>query len=158
MKGLTLLLVSAAAAFALAGSAAAGTQDHVLGGGKSVTDLINISAHSGPLGENPWGHVSAHNQPAYPVEFVVEGDVTCLRVLGNTAVIGIRNTKLEAAGYPINVYPGTLQYVTDGAMLGIPDAISYQFPITTVPTVCPVPSMVFTIFPMTQGNFVIQDN
>ena len=158
MKGLTLLLVSAAAAFALAGSAAAGTQDHVLGGGKSATDIINISAHSGPLGENPWGHLQAEDQPIFPTEFDIEGDVTCLRVLGNTAVIGIRNTKLEAAGFPISVFPGTLQYVTDGAMLGIPDAISFQFPVTAVPMTCPVPSMVFTIFPMTQGNFNIQDN
>ena len=54
MKGLTLLLLSAAAAIMFAGSATAGSQDHVLGGGKSVTDLINISAHSGPNGESPW--------------------------------------------------------------------------------------------------------
>ena len=94
----------------------------------------------------------------YPVEFDVEGEVTCLRVLGNMAVVGIRNTKLEAAGYSISAFPGTIQYVTDGALLGIPDAISYQFPITTVPTVCPIPSIAFTIFPMTQGNFVVQDN
>jgi hypothetical protein len=159
MKRLPLLLsMSAALAFAFAGSATADTQDHVLGGGKSVTDLINISAHSGPAGESPWGHLKAQNQPAYPVHFDIEGNVTCLRVLGNTAVLGIRNTKLEATGYPPSVYPGTIQFVTDGALLGIPDSISYQFPVTFVPTVCPVPSMAFTIFPMTQGNFVVQDN
>lgn len=159
MKVLPLLLtMSAAVALVFAGTATADQQDKVLGGGKSVTDKINISAHSGPAGESPWGHLKAQNLPSYPVPFDIEGDVTCLRVLGNTAVLGIRNTKLEAPGYPPNLYPGTIQYVTDGALLGIPDSISYQYPVATVPMICPIPSPVFTIFPMTHGNFVVQDN
>jgi hypothetical protein len=156
MKGLTLLLLSAAVAFALAGSANA---DFAAGGGKTVTDIFNLAAHGGPLGENAYGHMHARDNPSAPIEFEFRGDVTCMRVIGNNAVVGGPITHFEQVGFPNpQLYHGFTFYVTDNSMLGIPDAISYQFVLFAPPPVCPLPSSVLTIFPVTQGNVVVRDD
>jgi hypothetical protein len=151
-----LLTLCAAVALAFAGSANA---DFAAGGGKTVTDIFNLSAHGGPLGENASGQTHAKGNPSGPIDFEIRGDVTCMRVIGNTAVIGGPLTHFEQAGFPnINLYHGYTFYVTDNSMLGIPDAISYQFVTAVPPPVCPLPSPVFTIFPLMQGNVVVRDD
>ena len=135
-------------------------RDSVLGGGKSHSDIINVAAHSGPNGAAPFGHVQARNVNGYDYEFDIEFDVTCLRVSGAVATIGGRTTKLVAPPpYNIDDYPGVIQFVFDGRSTDTPDAISFQFPVTYIPTpaTCPEPSTVYTIFPLLQGNFNVVD-
>jgi hypothetical protein len=51
---------------------------------------IDISAQSGPSGENPSGHVTVSGLGGQP------DPVTCLQVNGNTAYVGFRNSFLSA--------------------------------------------------------------
>jgi hypothetical protein len=133
-------------------------RDSVLGGGKSYSDIFNVVAHSGPNGEAAFGHLKAQNVNGFATPFDIEADVTCLRVDGDLATIGGRLTKLDnSVGYTLDVYPGVIQYVKDGRATGTADAISYQFPVTYIPTSCPAPSDVFTVFPLLQGNINVHD-
>ena len=63
---------------------AAAKQDRVMGRGSAEPETdIQVSAHSGPLGEHPHGRFS---YSLFGRE--VGGEVTCMRVVGNTAVVG----------------------------------------------------------------------
>ena len=139
--------------------AAAATGPTVLGGGKTATDIFSINAHSDvPLiGGAATGHLIAKENPAVRdlFTFDITGDVTCLRVLGNTAVVGGTVTEDLLNGQPFFPnFHGFLFYVTDnGNQLGLPDTISYEFVIPASPgAACPLPNPVLTIFPLTQGN------
>jgi hypothetical protein len=66
-------------------ASAAPPNDSVTGGGKHVVTLTQgISAHSGPAGEDPRGNVTIAQNG---VGLFAHGDVTCLLVTGNRAVI-----------------------------------------------------------------------
>ena len=133
-------------------------RDSVLGGGKSYSDIFNVVAHSGPNGEAAFGHLKAQNVNGFATPFDIEADVTCLRVDGDLATIGGRLTRLDnSLGYTLDLYPGVIQYVKDGRATGTPDAISYQYPVTVIPTSCPPPSDVYTVFPLLQGNINVHD-
>src|SRR5438045_7853280 len=64
-----------------------------LGGGKLATadgtDIatFNVAAHSGPLGTNARGHVHAKTVQSLPVSQEIDGDVTCITVVGNIAYL-----------------------------------------------------------------------
>src|SRR5436190_23724556 len=78
-------------ALAFGASAAAGaTGQTVLGGGKTATDIFSINAHSDTpvVGGAATGHLTAKENPIFrTVEtFDFDGDVTCMRAIGNTAV------------------------------------------------------------------------
>ena len=158
-----ILLVLSVVGFAVAADAAppAGNgpnRDSVLGGGKSISDIFNVVAHSGPHGEAAFGHLKAQNVNGYASAFDLEAEVTCLRVDGDLATIGGRLTKLDnSLGYTLDLFPGVIQYVKDGRATGTADAISYQFPVTAIPTSCPAPSEVYTVFPLLQGNINVHD-
>lgn len=63
-------------------------RDFVVGGVQDADGFNNgFSAHSGPLGEKPYGHLSATN-PALPF-FKARERVVCLAVSGNFAAIGL---------------------------------------------------------------------
>ena len=51
-----------------------------------------FSAHSGPLGENPQGHISATFSAGK-----LRGDVVCLQVVGNQAYILAKETRSDDA-------------------------------------------------------------
>jgi hypothetical protein len=129
-----------------------------VGGGKTTTDIFNIAAHSGPLGENARGHLHAKNVNGYPIPFEIRGDVTCLTVVGNTATLGGILTQLEDPSLPnADQYHGFLFVVEDnGNQQGMPDRISYEF-VTPLPPgdVCPV-APGGAIFPLTEGNVVVR--
>jgi hypothetical protein len=71
-----------------------GRHDFVVGGARRTEpgepQNVGVSAHSGPLGEDPFGHVSStiipDEEPAATNQ--VRFRVTCLRVAGNLAAIG----------------------------------------------------------------------
>ena len=132
-------------------------RDSVLGGGKSHSAIFNVVAHSGPNGEGAFGHLKVQNVRDYTPPFDIEVEVTCLRVEGDLATIGGRATKLENAFYPIDQYPGVIQFVRDGRSTGTPDAISFQYPVTNIPTSCPAPNAALIVFPLLQGNINVQD-
>ncbi len=63
-------------------------RDFVVGGVQDADGFNNgFSAHSGPLGENPYGHLSATN-PDLPF-FKARERVVCLAVAGSIAAIGL---------------------------------------------------------------------
>jgi hypothetical protein len=76
--------VTAATILALPGVAAAqiATPDSVSGSGNANCGLLEVSATSGPSGENPTGHFSC--------EFLISGPVTCLNVQGSVALMTIQ--------------------------------------------------------------------
>lgn len=64
---------------------------------------LSVSAHSGPSGERPTGHVRAKGDPDGdgPAEpFKLEGEVTCLRVSGNRAAIKYRFKHADGSAAP----------------------------------------------------------
>ncbi len=70
-----------------------GKHDFVVGGFQTGDLNWGVSAHSGPTGEEPFGHVSA-TSPEGPSD-LKQGRlrVTCVNVLGNLAAIGAVPTK-----------------------------------------------------------------
>ena len=69
-------------------------RDFAVGGGQNQFAVVigdtrfGFAATSDPLGLRPSGHAAAHGDPdgAGPIEpFTAEGEVTCLRVVGNRA-------------------------------------------------------------------------
>jgi hypothetical protein len=64
-----------------------GAHDFAVGGFQRASGAhTGFSAHSGPLGENPFGHLSSTLDPGV---FQQRYDVTCLAVAGNHASIGL---------------------------------------------------------------------
>jgi hypothetical protein len=129
-----------------------GTAWHV-GGGNAEFE-VHISAHSGPLGENPDGIV---------VVFYHEGNeyhrdrVTCLNVTGNLAVIGVEVVETTGATFA-SPAAGVGQYIVvrdngePGA--GVDEITGHPFffpPPTVWPPVLPIVQQVF------QGNYVVHD-
>jgi hypothetical protein len=164
MKGQALLLaLSAALALSFAGSAAA-AGDKAIGGGKTLNDIFNLSAQSGPLGQNASGHMRAKNTRMFEdtpfFDFELGFDVTCMTTVGHLAAIGGRTTHLAVLGFPNynpQTFPGMLFFVEDNQALGIPDEISFEFPLTTVPAICPPPNPATSQFPLTNGNINVVD-
>ena len=64
-----------------------GTRDFVVGGFQSGDSNNGLSAHSGPAGEDPWGHVS-RTVPENPEVVQERWRVTCVNVQGNLALVG----------------------------------------------------------------------
>lgn len=119
------------------------------------TDLtMHVSARSGPSGENPKGHFFVKRQA--PTELRVRGEVTCLNVVGNQAVVGGR---IERGQVPDAVFPiggGVLfQFDDKGEARLIPDRM--QGSPTSTPTVCPNPVPAARLA-IQQGNFVVHDS
>jgi hypothetical protein len=151
-----LLLAAPAGAGASHGPKAGPPQDFVTGGAKALPDTPfaltrNISAHSGPLGEDPHGHMEVTE--SFFGHF--GGRVTCLSVAGNTASIGIEVVHAEN---PALVGTGFVVFIVD---LGEPvegQGVD-QFggsPTPTPPAVCPPPTPP-ALFPIESGNYVVHD-
>jgi hypothetical protein len=82
---LTTVILGAAMAVPSASSAQAPTQDSVTSQ-PGFPYAVSLDASSGPLGENPTGFVRWHAGGGTGPTWT--GDVSCLSVSGNTAVIG----------------------------------------------------------------------
>jgi hypothetical protein len=67
---------------------ASGNKDRVSGAGSvfpGATQAFKVNAQSGPLGENPKGHLTISSGGFADAD---NGDVTCLLVVGNRAIVG----------------------------------------------------------------------
>ena len=123
-------------------AAQAPVEDSVVGSGVGNVPQFpipfDIDAHSGPSGENPTGTVRFVSE-SFGVR--LEGSVTCLRVSGNRAAIGM----VTATGAPVFVD------VTDGT----PDLIGVDlFPSVAAP--CPAPGIQPSV-PILSGDLVVTD-
>jgi len=147
-----------------------GAHDYAVGGGKNLgfvggpcndsepnCTTTGFSAHSGPAGENPQGHISTH--VSGPAGFELRGDVVCLQVLGNQAYILAVETRTND-GVP----QGTqffLHVVDNGNPVNgtPPDLIRHSFtgfftpPLPGFPCGLPVLAPV----PLGSGNIVVHD-
>jgi hypothetical protein len=125
----------------------------------TVEDLfpstLHINAISNADGTEPRGHFWYELPAEAPGTIVAEvaGEVTCLRVVGNMASIGVRIDRDKLPGFP-GEGQGMLFHVTD---MGEPGDLDTHLDIFTLvpPTVCPLP----ILFPFLHdsGNYIVHD-
>ena len=134
-----------------------GSGEFCIGAG-TICGLFHTNAKSEFDGSSPQGTAFAHvTVVATGGREEVYGRVTCLRVVGNQAVVGVEVTKTSnplflpvgfgvVAQYDDNGEPGSDPATPDRAFAGA---------VPTPPVVCPPPVSPTT--PITQGNFVVHD-
>jgi hypothetical protein len=144
------VVIGVGASLAVPGVSGAQTpgQDSVrLTGGPAIANLfvvIDLTATSGPSGENPTGQVR-FDVPALPVS--VGGPVTCLAVSGNTAIINVQDQ--------INPLPDV---VTIQVVDGQPDTFDANTVFGRAPTDCsPLPQPSPGGGPLSSGNITVTD-
>jgi hypothetical protein len=122
----------------------------------TVEDLfpstLHVNAISDPDGSNARGHLW-YTADATGFVFDEAGEVTCLRVVGNNATVGMRIDRSKLPGFP-GEGNGFLFYVSDFGEPGDLDS-HLDVPLTTPPTVCPPP--ITFAYPQANGNFVVHD-
>jgi hypothetical protein len=125
----------------------------------TVEDLFPSTLHVNAI-SNPDG-TDARGQLWYTADatgFVVDvaGEVTCLRVAGNNATVGMRIDRSKLPGFP-GEGNGFLFYVSDYGEPGggTPPDSHLDVPLTTPPTTCPAP--ISFAYPQKSGNFVVHD-
>lgn len=122
----------------------------------TVEDLfpstLHVNAISDPDGTNARGHLW-YTADAAGFVFDEAGDVTCLRVQGNNATIGMRIDRSKLPGFP-GEGNGFLFYVSDYGEPGDMDS-HLDVPMTVPPTICPNP--ITFAYPQKSGNFVVHD-
>jgi hypothetical protein len=172
------MIVTAAALLVLFGYASAGgaavapaeyqyqgpPEDVVTGSGTVVDLAANlreqfiVSAHSGPLGEDPRGQVVLHS-PLIDGG-TAKGEVTCMIVTGNRAQVG------GVFESPV-LYDGQLfhwfEWIIDDngpPGQGLPDAISpfIFLSATHPPDFNPCTVFLAPAFPLDEGNFTVKDS
>lgn len=143
-----------------------GGRDFAVGGGRTVPDELGFgfSAHSGPLGEDPKGHMSfgLSLAPPFPKVAQVTIDVTCLTVVANVATIGGRITHVNAPGggpVPFVIEGrGALFVATDNGnpINGQPvDQFAFVALPFAPPAICPPSGPVPG--PLENGNILVHD-
>jgi hypothetical protein len=117
---------------------------------------LHVNAVSNPDGTEPRGHLWYRSQQPGFGPFDEVGSVTCLRVVGNLASVGMRIDRSKLPGFP-GEGNGFLFIVQDFGEPGdgTPPDSHVDFFTATPPMVCP-PPFVFT-FPHKSGNFVVHD-
>jgi hypothetical protein len=110
---LTTAIVGMALALPSTSSAQAPTQDSVTSEGGQPFSIF-LDASSGPLGENPTGSVRWHIGGGLGPSWF--GDVSCLSVSGNTAVIGFGDGYFIASIPAVEAYwiAGLIRVVDNG--------------------------------------------
>jgi hypothetical protein len=162
MRRIAFILAIASVCLATAGIATGthsegngGPNDLVAGTGQFVVGVdvfLHVNALSGPLGEDPRGHlVFRAEPPAVPIPFDLRGEITCMRVIGNAATVSFRITASKAFLPP--TITGGLFSIVDNGEGGAPDQFE-GFPLPAPLTTCPPP---FGGRPIERGNFVIHD-
>jgi hypothetical protein len=160
MNKAPLIAASAIAIFALSGgsaSAAAGGQDQVTGSAKIDAGIhFEISAHSGPLGEDPRGN--GRSQVDLPeAQGDTQGRVTCLNVMGNQATVELQITRSTQNPAFVGQY-SYLFFQDNGPPAGgqAVDLVGSTQPMPMpAPMSCHMP--VGDLFPFDKGNIVIKD-
>jgi hypothetical protein len=113
-------------------------------GGASFT----VSAHSGPLGEGPQGHLKL----TLGTLVFVEGEVTCLAVLGNRAAAGAENPNGTGFDFFITV-------VDNGSpsWREPPDLVGLVSGPAANQAGCDEVLAILPMNPVLQGNFTVKD-
>jgi hypothetical protein len=102
------------------------------------TGFDTVDAHSGPLGENPFGTVRFAGTTA---------TVSCLNVQGNRASVGV-NFEFEQ----------WLLVVEDNHATGTVDRRGFGEPVLPANEVCADPNtLVGVLFPFEEGDYVVHD-
>ena len=131
-----------------------GSGEFCIGPAQGICGLIHTNAKSEFDGSSPEGTVFAHvTVVATGLQPEVYGRVTCLRVVGNQAVVGAEVTKTSDPAFLPVGFGAVAQYVDNGEP-GSADRGS-AFATPTPPVVCPAPA--FPTNPVTQGNFIVHD-
>jgi hypothetical protein len=133
--------------------------DFVRGTATTVQGAIfHVNAKSGPSGEDATGKffVERKDPPAGLAAFDFRGEVTCLRVDGNRALVGGRVTQAKG-DFPANIPEGNgfLIRIVDNGEPGDADFVNgISVPGGGVPDVCPNQT---TTNPTERGNFIVHD-
>jgi len=138
--------------FALAAPASQASQDSVTGTGRHLgadppypTIQVHVNAFADAGGLNPRGNLSVDAEGFHRYT----GDVTCLSLFGNVAIVGIQIVK---SSNPAFVGKGQLWTIADLGSPGDSDSIA-GYPLTDVaPVVCP--PQFFTV-PVVSGNYTV---
>jgi len=130
-----------------------GKKDFVVGG---VQDSLGfrhgISAHSGPAGEDAFGHVSTQSPTGQKQRW---DDVVCLAVLGNLAAIGVRGRFWSPGG---EKFPeDTIFVAQDNGPGGALDRWSYAVAPSAPETCASHLSFAATAPFIRNGNILIHD-
>ena len=162
--GLLALAVSPVVAIATHGEGqgswkkdfASGTGHFEGSGPLGPTDVtMHVNAKSGPAGENATGRFFVHRE--LPSKLDLHGKVTCLKVIGNQAVIGGRIERSKVADPQFPEGGGIVIQVDDtGEGTAISDRM-HGGPTSSPPAVCPDP-LPSGRLPVQQGNFVVHDH
>lgn len=158
MKRLIVILgvLAFGAAFVPATSVAAGPFQSLTGSGwrgnivNPNTPIIHfgVSAQNGPGGVSGT-YISMNPDNAL---FNYTGDVTCLDVVGNQAIVG---GVVTSGGQPGQVGTGfATGFIDDGSP---PDTMTFSDLVIATPVDCAAESFLFTLmtFPVLQGNVVV---
>jgi hypothetical protein len=156
---LTLALLVSISVAGVANATHSGPQERVYGHG--AVDLgfsvekFDFSARRGPGQTEPHGHMTLIVSNSTGTS-KWRADVTCIRVLNNTATIGGRVTQVSGNAFPTR---GILFNVVDNTVANDPfsplDLFSYNF-LLDAPQNCPLPSQSGS--PITEGDIVVEQH
>ena len=136
----------------------------VLASGSKTRVMMGISARGGAAGENARGRffVKRTTEPPVPgrpdLDYV--GEVTCLRVVGNRAIVGgvITDDRVDLASNPIEDTGFVGAYVdNDQTDTDAPDESNSSPGIAAPGDTCPM-NVAFPTAPFQQGNYVVHDD
>lgn len=121
------------------------------------SELFAFSAHQSASGEIS-GYIVSRSGPGYSAPYVVEGRVTCMRVIGHRASIGGELRRLLAEDISeASEERGWVFYVEDNRdRPGSPDRISKHIYVSNEPvTNCPTPGADSATEDVTDGDVVV---
>lgn len=126
--------------------------------------MMSISARTGVSGQGARGRFFVKRNTEVPVpgrpDLDYSGEVTCLRVVGNRAIVGgvITNDRLDLASNPIEGTGFLAVYVdNDQAGSDAHDESNSTPGIAAPGDLCPT-SVAFPTAPFQQGNYVVHDD
>ncbi len=120
------------------------------------TDItMRVDARSGPGGEDAKGRFVVER--VLPSRLAQRGKVTCLRVVGNRAVIGGRIERSNVPDPPFREGSGILIQVDDNGEGTVVADRMQGGPMPAPPTTCPDPSPAARL-PVQDGDFLVHDS
>jgi hypothetical protein len=122
-----------------------------------TSGIFSFSAHQSATGEIS-GHIISRSRPDYSSPFVIEGRVTCLRVVGNRASIGGEVDRNSSESIPdAPQYHGWVYFVEDNrGRPGVADRGRKYIYISIAPTKdCPTPLADSATVDVTDGDVIV---
>ena len=118
----------------------------------------HVNAKSGPSGEDATGHFFVERKDPAPglAAFDIRGEVTCVNVEGNRAVVGGRVTQAKG-DFPANIPEGqgfVFRIIDNGEPNDADFVVGLPVPGGGVPDLCPIRT---TSNPTERGNFIVHD-